>query len=153
GVFRASPRGGPPEQLASLSDGEFAYSPQMLPGGRAVLFSVSSGYSPVVTDDMKVVVQSLATKERTVVLERAGGGARFVSTGHLVYAGGGTLLAVAFDAQRLKVTGTPTPVVEGVLRGAPGGSRAAQFDVSDSGTLIYIPGPAGSLASASRRLV
>ena len=39
---------------------------------------------------------------------------RYAPSGHLVYAQGATLMAVPFDPQRLEITGTPVPVVEGV---------------------------------------
>jgi eukaryotic-like serine/threonine-protein kinase len=48
-------------------------------------------------------------------------------------------LAVAFDARRLEVMGSPVPMVEGVRRAL--GAVAANFTVSDSGSLAYVPGP------------
>src|SRR5262249_43649714 len=67
----------------------------------------------------------------------------YVRTGHIVYASGGTLFAVAFDVRGLKLAGEPVPVIQGVRRsqGAP-----AQYSFSDSGTLIYIPGPISTTA-------
>jgi hypothetical protein len=55
-------------------------------------------------------------------------------TGHLVYLDKGTLFAVPFDPEKLEVRGTPSPVVEGV---AYTGTRSAQFDLSQNGTLVY----------------
>ncbi|MGH9660212.1 MAG: hypothetical protein ACRD96_16805 [Bryobacteraceae bacterium] len=61
-------------------------------------------------------------------------------TGHIVYAVAGTLFAVAFDERRLEVTGQAAPVVEGVRHSPATG--AAQFSVSNTGSLVFIPGPA-----------
>ena len=41
GVFRCSPNGGTPEQLAAVSDGEQAQSPQLVANGSALLFAIS----------------------------------------------------------------------------------------------------------------
>ena len=70
---------------------------------------------------------------------RGGRDARYVETGHLVYARSGTLLAVPFDLDRLEVTGGPVPLVEGV-RDAGGTTGATHFSLSGDGTLVYVPG-------------
>ena len=63
------------------------------------------------------------------------------------------LWAVPFDLPRLQVTGGPVSIVEGVARGFGGvGLATSQFSVADSGSLVYIPGPA-SASSARRTLV
>ena len=51
-------------------------------------------------------------------------------------------MAVPFDLAKLAVTGGAVPVVEGVGRAASGAGGQAQFAVSASGTLAYVPGPA-----------
>lgn len=58
--------------------------------------------------------------------------------GHLLYIRAGTLFSVPFDAERLELRGEHTPIVEEVL--AAGHTGSAQFSVSDSGTLLYVPG-------------
>lgn len=89
------------------------------------------------------MVQSLKSGERKVLIE-AGSDARYVPTGHLVYALGSTLLAVPFDVKKLQVTGGPVPILEGVRRAdtAGGGGADAQFAFSNNGSLVYIPGGA-----------
>ena len=49
-----------------------------------------------------------------------------------------SLFAVSFDLSRLDVTGGPVPVLEGVRRAVPG-TGAAQFALSRSGSLAYLP--------------
>src|SRR4029077_20632013 len=63
---------------------------------------------------------------------------RYAPTGHLVYAQGGSLMAVQFDPQRLAITGTAVPVVGGVLQSPVSG--AAQYSFSATGSLVYVPG-------------
>jgi Tol biopolymer transport system component len=82
----------------------------------------------------------LRSGERKTLIE-GGSDARYLPTGHLVYALGGTLFAVPFDLRRLEVTGGPVPIVEGVKRGITRAGGIAQFSVSSTGSLVYIPGP------------
>src|SRR5262249_47960326 len=64
--------------------------------------------------------------------------ARYVPSGHLVYARAGGLLTVPFDLKGLKVTGPPVPVLEGVSTNPITG--AAEFGASADGSLAYVPG-------------
>src|SRR5262249_31939912 len=89
---------------------------------------------------------SLKTGERKRLITGATD-ARYLPTGHLVYAVGGTLFAVAFDARRLELKGERVPVVEGVRRAPPAASGAAHYSVSASGSLVYVPGPASNSAA------
>ena len=138
GVLRVSPSGGVPETLVTLTD-ERTNAAQMLPGGTHLLLSVKAASDN--WDRGDVVVQALGTQVRTVLVKGASA-ARYLPTGHLLYARGGDVFAVPFDVRRLQVgAGQATPVVPAVRRV---GIRAgiAQFSVSDSGTLVFIPGPA-----------
>jgi serine/threonine-protein kinase len=64
-----------------------------------------------------------------------------------VYAIGGTLYAVAFDARKPKTDAEATPIIEGVRRGWAGNSAAVQLGISTNGTVVYVPGPPGIGAS------
>ena len=86
------------------------------------------------------MVESLTTKVRRVVVRR-GSDARYLRSGHLVYAVEGTLFAAPFDVDSAQLTGTAVPVVVGVRRPATGITGAAQFSIADSGHLVYVPGP------------
>ena len=116
GILRVSATGGTPELVIPAQEGEAVYGPQLLPDGESVLFSVTTATGATRWDQAQIVVQSLRTGERTVVWQ-GGSDARYVPTGHLVYALGDALFAVAFDADRLAVSGGPVSVVEGVARG------------------------------------
>jgi len=107
--------------------------PQVLPTGNAILY-VTGGTSSAFSDDATIVAQSLRSGERKILIH-GGTSPRYVSTGHLIYAQGGRLLAIRFDAARLEVTGAAFPVAEDVWQG-PGGYAA--YDVSRNGALVSL---------------
>jgi eukaryotic-like serine/threonine-protein kinase len=150
GISRVRSSGGTPEVLATLKAGEYGGSPRLMPGGRAVMFSVARGNSIELWNAAEIVVQDLASGERKV-LARGGSDARYVPTGHLVYAVDGVLRAVPFDLDRLEVTGAAVPVVLGVQRLSTRlvtslSSGSAYYSLSDTGSLVYVPGPTSTLA-------
>ena len=79
-------------------------------------------------------------QRRTVV--HGGFYARYLPSGHLVYMHEGTLFAVPFDLEHLKVAGQPTPILEGVV--ANPGDGGAQFSFSGAGNLVYVAGGSGN---------
>ena len=141
GILRVSATGGTPELVIEAKGGEQVHGPQMLPDGDSVLFSVTTATGAARWDAAQIVAQSLRTGERKVVLH-GGSDARYVPTGHLVYALDNGLFAVAFDADRLEVHGGPVSVVEEVLRATiPAlNSATANYGVSERGTLVYVTG-------------
>jgi len=156
GIVRVPANGGAPDVVVRINRDESAADPQLLPGGDKVLFTLASGFSldgalPVDSwDKAKIVVQSLKTGTRRTVVD-GGSAARYLPTGHLVYAVGTTLLAVPFDVNQQKTVGAPTSVVEHVRRGVVAGlsNGAALFSLSESGSLIYVP--ASSTMSVDER--
>ena len=138
GLSRIPSAGGPPTPVTELASGEVTHRwPQILPGGKAVLFTASQ--SPGAFDGANIEVMSLAD-QRIKTLVRGGTFGRYLPSGHLVYVNQGTLFAVPFDVDRLEVHGTPAPVLDHVGYSAAAGS--AQFDFSQTGTLIYRSGGA-----------
>jgi dipeptidyl aminopeptidase/acylaminoacyl peptidase len=135
----------------STKEDEVAHGPQMLPGGKALLFTLARATSSSDRwDKAKVVVQSLASGERKILID-GGSDARYLPDGHLVYALSGVVLAVPFDVQSLQVSGGPVPIVEGVRRAAGSATGTAQFSVAANGSLVYVPGPV-STAGGDREL-
>ena len=126
--------GGTPQPLTRLDKGEVWHRwPEFLPGGKGVLFIALRG----VDSAPKIAAQSLGAGEHRDLLQ-TGIGPRYASSGHLIYAQAGNLVAVPFDARRLEVSGAAVPVVEGVLQTA--GSGAADYSFSSNGTLVYVSG-------------
>ena len=121
GIIRCPANGrGAPQQLASVEAGEEADGPQILPGGNTLLFTIAkTAEGPSRWDTARVVVQSLESRERKTVFE-GGSAARYIPTGHLLYARGGTIFAVPFDVSRSRVSGQAVVVVPGVRRTAVG---------------------------------
>ena len=112
--------------------------PFIIPGREAVVFVIGAGM-PLTTGQLAVL--DLDTGDITR-LGLAGVSPRYVSTGHLVYATeDGSVRAVPFDATSLEVTGNPVPLIEGVQVKDTG---AANFSVSDTGSLAYVAGRAVS---------
>jgi eukaryotic-like serine/threonine-protein kinase len=137
-LLRVSSAGGTPEPFSTLSEGEVAHRwPQVLPGAKAILFAAFGTQGGI--DASNIVAQRLPDGPSKVVL-RGAHYARYLRTGHLLYAEGSTLFAVRFDANRLEVTGQPAAVVQGVMGFKMSG--ASSFDVSDTGTLVYVGGQA-----------
>lgn len=141
GIWRVAAAGGPPERLFSVQDGEEAHGPRPLPDG-AVLYTIATGLEWTRWDDARVVVQVPGESTPTTVYA-GGSDARYLpSTGHLVFAHANGVLAAGFDVRRHRLTTAPVLVMEGVRRGNNRDTGAVHFSVSDTGRLIYVPGPA-----------
>jgi len=153
-VWHVPASGGKAEILVKLAPGQLAQNPQLLPTRNAVLFTLLGDEGdprPMRTstedvtenqivrrwDDAQVVVQSLDTGNRQVLIEGATDG-RDVPNGQIVFVNRGTLFAVPFDATALTVTGSRVAVVDNVAQ-APG-TGAAHFTFSQTGVFAYVPG-------------
>jgi eukaryotic-like serine/threonine-protein kinase len=153
GLMVVAPGGGRPEPLTRLSPGEVSHRlPHAVPGG-AVLFTVfESGFDK---RRGRVEVLDRANGRRYRVAEDAAD-ARYVRTGHVVFARRGGLVAVPFDRATLRPRGSEVGMVDGVMQSlnvpyVDVETGAAQFDVADDGTLVYAPG--GLVPDVMRRLV
>ena len=134
GLWRVPAGGGDPEPLTTPDPAQGEQNhlwPEILPGGRAVLFTIIA--SPI--ENSLIAVRLLETGEQKVVV-RGGSQPRYVPTGHLVYGVAGTLWAVGFDLEHLETIGDPVPVLDGVLTG---GFGTIFFRVSENGSLVYVP--------------
>jgi serine/threonine-protein kinase len=146
GLQRVALAGGPPTVLTQpdRAQGEADHFwPELLPGGRAVLFTITAATGGL--DAAQVAVLDLQTGKRRILV-RGGHHARYVPSGHLVYAAAGTLRAVPFDLARLETRGTPVPVVSDVVTTSLGAVDA----VVAGDTLAYV---SGSVAGTPRTLI
>jgi eukaryotic-like serine/threonine-protein kinase len=145
GISRVAEAGGTPETVATrdAERGESAYfAPQLLPGGRTLLFSMLTSEGE---NDPRVTAVDLKTHERKSVLERAAYvgyvSLRDDQSALLVYLRDDTLFSAPFDLARVEA-GAGRPVL-----GFPAVTTAV---VSPSGTLAYLPaGGDGLLGDAS----
>jgi Tol biopolymer transport system component len=146
GLSQVSAAGGKPQALTTLDpakEEELHRLPEVLPGGKAVLFTQSNSD----LEDTQIVAQRLGTGERRVLV-RGGTDAHYLPTGHLVYAGAGALMAIPFDPSRLQVTGNPISIADGISLRAYG---VAQVGISNTGSLVYVPG--GGIQGTGLKLV
>jgi serine/threonine-protein kinase len=130
--------GGMPTPVSDLLPGEVTHRwPQFLPGGNAVVFTVSA--SPANFTDASIAVVSLVDNPqriKKIVLPNAGMSPRYLATGHIVYATRGALFAVPFDPVRLEPLGKAVAVLED-LSTNPG---TVQFDFDRQGSVLYRSG-------------
>jgi serine/threonine-protein kinase len=138
GIFQVSASGGPVEQITRLdtAKGETSHRlPELLPRGETVLFTAYGA----TYQDVSIVAQSLKTGIRQLLIDGASQ-PHYTPTGHLLYVQPklpGTITAVSFDPETLKLSGTPISVVDDVLteRG-----DYSWWSLSHSGILVYAPG-------------
>ena len=148
GIQRVSAAGGTPETIIKVNPRELASSPQLLPDREHVLFTLGEQGADLDPtrqrnwDRAKIVVQSLKTGDRKVLIE-GGSDARYIPTGHILYALAATLWGRPFDLSRLEV-GDPVALVDNVRTAGSGRftAGAAHFSVSANGTVAYLPGTA-----------
>ena len=138
--------GGTPQPLSRFEKGEASHRwPEFLPDGKALLFDAMT--STFNWAKAQLAVESVGSGERQNLIQ-GGWQPRYASSGHLIYAQRGSLMAAPFDLQRLALTGTAVPVVEGVRQSTTTG--AVQYSFSATGSLAYVP---GAVQSAQLKLV
>jgi serine/threonine-protein kinase len=133
GLMRVPAAGGAAQPLThvDLAKGELSHlNPFVLPGARAVLFTVLSGSAT------QVALLDLKNNARRVLIPD-GRDARYVPTGHLVFLRGSTLFAAPFQLSRLALAGAEAPVIEGISISGPNG-YIGEYSFSDTGLLVYL---------------
>ena len=136
GLQRVSDSGGEASELTALSETPREndhHNPVMLPGGDTVLFTLHDSEGR-----FHVAVENLKTNKRKLLV-RSAYDARYLSSGHLVFARDRTILAAPFDLRTLEVTGPEVTLVEGV-RGVIE-SGLGGYQLSSNGTLVFYPIP------------
>ena len=142
GLSRMTADGGAIESLTTpaAEKDEIRHAwPQVLPGGTAVLYTVLTSTA----EGYRVGAVSLRTKTTRVVVETGASG-RYLSSGHLVYVQGNTLMAAPFDPDQLRPTGRAVAVLENIA--TTPGLGSARFDTALDGTLAFV-----TVAPSNRR--
>ncbi|MEO8097782.1 MAG: protein kinase [Acidobacteriota bacterium] len=135
-LLQVSSAGGKPEAITKVAEnGDATHRwPQVLPGGRDVLFTshkIVTGF-----DDAQIEAVTLSTGKRKILLRGYFG--RYVGVsgqpGYLVYVREGSVFAVGFDPDSLEIHGNPVPLIDDVAANSDSGN--GQFDVSQA-TFLY----------------
>jgi|CXWL01.1.fsa_nt_gi serine/threonine-protein kinase len=148
GVLILSPTGvAPPDTIAAD-----AFLPHWLPGEEVLLMTSRSSSS---SSGFRIELLTLATRTRRTLIED-GSDARYVPTGHLVFARGGAMLVAPFDLKQLKFTASPAIVLPDVMVAVNGSnissqSGAMQAAISPLGHLLYLTG--GPTPDRSRQII
>ena len=137
GIWRVPAAGGEPMLVVGPGDVVLIRYPQFLPGPNLLLATAVTGAGA--GSDNVVVFSS--SGQPTVLFP--GSRARYLETGHIVYAQNDVLYAVPFDLDRLQPTGAASPLVESVQ------PNPSQYAVSESGTLVYLRGSGVTEATPS----
>jgi Tol biopolymer transport system component len=139
GLWRVSAQTGQTHEVTRLDPARHEQShrwPSFLPRGRAALFTVLDASGRI--DRSAIALLNIQTGRWARIIER-GTCARYLPSGHIVYARNGALLAVRFDLGTLETLGDPVPVASGIQMARGGGAGDASFAVSPSGSLAFAP--------------
>lgn len=154
GVWEVSAAGGGDARLVlAAEDGETLASPQRLPGD-AILFTATKATGSDRWDQATIfVAPPRSTAANRQVVREGGSDARYVPSGHLLFAEGTTLWAAPFSPSAARLTGERFRVVDRVLRAASGTTDTAHYAISANGSLVHLgvgaEDPAGAAGGAS----
>ncbi len=139
GVVSVPAGGGTPRPLVTLqADEALAASPQLIDGGRTLLFSLLKK-DAATWSGAEIVVQPIAGGDRKVVVS-GGHDGRVLPSGYLVYARDNTVFGARFDERSGQRSGDPVPLIVGVMTGANTAQAGpGQFSVSGNGRIAYRP--------------
>jgi Tol biopolymer transport system component len=132
-LYRVSAFGGTPQKVTTLdrSNQEESHRwPYFLPDGRHFIYLVR------LLDDKggRLYAGSLDSSERTLIFEQHESNVVYAPSGHLLFVKDQNLMAQAFDAASLKVTGEPIRVASPVDVLVV---NRALFSVSETGSVVF----------------
>ncbi|HET9793954.1 MAG TPA: protein kinase [Thermoanaerobaculia bacterium] len=130
-IRRVSAGGGTPQTAVKAEGSSSVGWPDFLPDGKHFLYFEFGGGG---TGQGRVMAASLDPQEKPRKILDSDSLAQYAPPGRLLYVKEGTLVAQAFDASALKLTGEPVPIAEQM--GATG-NGLADFSVSANGALVY----------------
>jgi eukaryotic-like serine/threonine-protein kinase len=139
GLLRVASSGGKPQQLTEPDEAARGYAhgrPVLLPGGRSLLFAVWGASN---AEDRGAAVLALDKGTWTHVATGMWS-ARYARTGHLLLSSPRGVLASRFDPEHPALVNAQTFVIDAVY--STQAWSDSWFAVSDTGTLVYVPGEA-----------
>ena len=139
GIWSVSSNSGEGKLVIPADPGEAMSSPQLLPDGKSILFSLTASTGLTRWDEGRVMLHSMESGERVEILAGASE-ARYVPTGHLVYALGNVLFAAPFHLGKLELGDERIGILEDVKRGPNPAVNpsTSHYSFSDTGSLVYI---------------
>ena len=139
-IHRIAAAGGASAAVTALDQaaGDVQHAqPFFLPDGNHFLFSVIGSRTAGATAPRGVFVASLDRRTPPTLVLDGAFGAKYAN-GHLIFVRAGRLLAQPFDVARLRATGDPKLLAEGLQEGGgSGGGAIGAFSVSASGVIAY----------------
>ncbi len=141
-IRRVSAAGGTASEVIApdTKNGETElWYPYFLPDGNHFLFVAMGPLDGLPLRPLGIYVTTLDGKDRKLIM-RGGSNVKYTQ-GHLLFLRESTLMAQAFDAERLELGGDAVPIAEQVQIGGPSGATGP-FAVSETGVLAYVSGPA-----------
>ena len=149
GIFRVSAGGGTPSPVTKLDPARYENShrwPWFLPDGRHFLYLAGSGvFTPRENPTNEIRLGSLDSSTSEILLHSHAGA--LYASGHILFLRLDTLMALPFDAERLKATGDAVAIADPVREVAI--YSRGLFSASENGLLAYAEGP----TRADRQLV
>jgi serine/threonine-protein kinase len=143
GIWQVPVAGGVPEPVTEVADSAAEHMhawPQLLPGGKDLLFTVLGPSGGAM--DSRLVVEAIGSGVRRTLVEQGTFG-RYLTSEQLVYVSNeGTAFVVGYDRRRRVLVGTPQQVLTDVYVASWGG--AALLAVAENGTLAFEPGSAAA---------
>jgi eukaryotic-like serine/threonine-protein kinase len=136
GLFKVSEKGGEPVPATTLDKSRSEIShrfPYFLPDGRHFLYLARGNQN-----DSRGIYVGLLDSNETKQLLPSALSAAYAPPGFLLFSRNETLMAQAFDADRLELSGEPFPLAEQV--GFNVGFGRSSFSVSENGVLVFSRG-------------
>ncbi len=133
GLYRVADAGGPATRITTLDTAKFQTShcwPFFLPDGKHFIYLTRNSQR----QNSAIYTGSIDSKESKLVVN-SDAGAAYAEPGYLFFVRERSLMAQPFDADKMKLTGDPVPVVEQI--GYSATTARALFSVSNTGVLAY----------------
>jgi serine/threonine-protein kinase len=138
GLYIAPASGGVATSLTAPNGarGETAHAlPHFTPDGKHLLFTVNTGDGP------RAALLTLESRTWQLLDIGEASGARYVPSGHLLYALSNHLVATLFDIGSRAVSGSPITVIDSVFSATAGTFvEFSYFSTSPGGTMAFVPG-------------
>ena len=134
-IYRVPAKGGEPEIIASSENPKaLLRHPTMTPDGKTLVYTESLRTDG--QDRSRILAQPWPRGDTEVLVEH-GSAPRFFSADYMTYGDAGTLFAKRFDAESVKTSGAPIPLLTEIARSQNGVQHA---DFLPMGSMVYLKG-------------